>query len=117
MMQVPVVSQLSVCFFNDLNDYVSDKIKKKRKIKQNSLTKVSENSLKFIWCLLSQSNGATYPGGVAQSFGGVGRNLADGLSHLGVNAFFISAIGKDSHRAGFKAYCHHMVTSKYMTTK
>eukprot|EP00105_Crassostrea_gigas_P002134 XP_011414561.1 PREDICTED: pseudouridine-metabolizing bifunctional protein C1861.05 [Crassostrea gigas] len=55
-----------------------------------------------------QSNGATYPGGVAQSFGGVGRNLADGLSHLGVNAFFISAIGKDSHRAGFKAYCHHM---------
>lgn len=55
-----------------------------------------------------QSNGATYPGGVAQSFGGVGRNLADGLSHLGVNTFFISAIGKDSHRAGFRAYCHHM---------
>lgn len=100
------------------------KFKKRKKDKTETvkhslinLTKVSENSLKFIWCLLSQSNGATYPGGVAQSFGGVGRNLADGLSHLGVNAFFISAIGKDSHRAGFKAYCHHMVTSKYMTTK
>lgn len=37
MMQVPVVSQLSVCFFNDLNDYVSDKILKKRKIKQKQL--------------------------------------------------------------------------------
>ncbi|XP_062611598.1 uncharacterized protein LOC134273423 isoform X1 [Saccostrea cucullata] len=55
-----------------------------------------------------QSNGATYPGGVDQSFGGVGRNLADGLTRLGVNTLFISAIGKDSHRAGFKSYCSHM---------
>ncbi|XP_078333760.1 uncharacterized protein LOC111122585 [Crassostrea virginica] len=55
-----------------------------------------------------QSNGATYPGGVDQSFGGVGRNLADGLTRLGVKTLFISAIGKDSHRAGFKAYCSHM---------
>ncbi|XP_048726915.1 uncharacterized protein LOC125645446 isoform X2 [Ostrea edulis] len=55
-----------------------------------------------------QSNGATYAGGVDQSFGGVGRNLADGLTRLGVNTLFISAIGKDSHRAGFRAYCSHM---------
>lgn len=55
-------------------------------------------------------NGATYPGSVKQSFGGVGRNIADGLSRLEVETLFISAIGDDSHRAAFEAHCSHMVS-------
>lgn len=75
----------------------------KNLIKPVNLFNISVNNNVF------QSNGATYPGGVDQSFGGVGRNLADGLTRLGVKTLFITAIGKDSHRAGFKAYCSHMV--------
>ncbi|WAR16203.1 PSUG-like protein [Mya arenaria] len=55
-----------------------------------------------------QSNGGTYPGTVKQSFGGVGRNLADGLSRLGVDTLFISAVGNDSHTATFESHCKHM---------
>ncbi|KAK3087607.1 hypothetical protein FSP39_008289 [Pinctada imbricata] len=54
------------------------------------------------------SDGGTYPGSVQQSFGGVGRNVADCLSRLDVNTLFISAIGKDSHNSPFKVYCKHM---------
>ncbi|XP_053382813.1 uncharacterized protein LOC123541332 [Mercenaria mercenaria] len=53
-------------------------------------------------------NGGTYPGTVKQSFGGVGRNIADGLSRLDVDTLFISAIGNDSHRTAFEAHCKHM---------
>ncbi|XP_069105872.1 uncharacterized protein [Argopecten irradians] len=55
-----------------------------------------------------KADGGTYPGGVRQSFGGVGRNLADGLSRVGVDPLFISAVGDDSHRPGFQLYCSHM---------
>ena len=54
-------------------------------------------------------NGGTYPGNVTQSFGGVGRNIADGLTRLGVDTLFISAIGNDSHRTSYEAHCSHMV--------
>ncbi|XP_060572459.1 uncharacterized protein LOC132730522 [Ruditapes philippinarum] len=53
-------------------------------------------------------NGGTYPGHVTQSFGGVGRNIADGLTRLGVDTLFISAIGNDSHRTAYEAHCSHM---------
>jgi pseudouridine-5'-phosphate glycosidase/pseudouridine kinase len=55
-------------------------------------------------------NGGTYPGHVTQSFGGVGRNIADGLTRLGVDTLFISAIGNDSHRTAYEAHCSHMVS-------
>ncbi|KAJ8321975.1 hypothetical protein KUTeg_000446 [Tegillarca granosa] len=55
-----------------------------------------------------KNNGATYPGSVQQTFGGVGRNIADGLSRLGMNPLFLSAIGKDSHCTAYEAYCQHM---------
>ena len=59
-----------------------------------------------------QSNGATYRGHVEQSYGGVGRNIADCLSRLDVNTLFISAVGQDSHTAGYRTYCKHMVNNQ-----
>lgn len=55
--------------------------------------------------------GQTNPGSVCQSFGGVGRNIADCLSRLGHKPLFISAIGKDSHSDAVLNYCKHMDTS------
>ncbi|XP_051237841.1 uncharacterized protein zgc:136858 isoform X1 [Dicentrarchus labrax] len=55
--------------------------------------------------------GQTNPGSVCQSFGGVGRNIADSLSRLGCSPLFISATGADSHSDAVLNYCKHMNTS------
>ncbi|MFT7796753.1 pseudouridine-metabolizing bifunctional protein C1861.05-like [Arapaima gigas] len=55
--------------------------------------------------------GQTNPGSVVQSFGGVGRNIADCLSRLGEVPLFISAIGTDFHSNAILSYCAHMNTS------
>ncbi|XP_073423714.1 uncharacterized protein [Dendrobates tinctorius] len=52
--------------------------------------------------------GQTNPGQVHQSFGGVGRNLADCLSRLGVSPLFISAVGQDDLSDSVFRYCSHM---------
>ncbi|XP_063303670.1 uncharacterized protein LOC134602585 isoform X2 [Pelobates fuscus] len=52
--------------------------------------------------------GQTNPGQVHQSFGGVGRNLADCLSRLGEKPLFISALGQDEHAESLIQYCGHM---------
>ncbi|XP_054845116.1 uncharacterized protein LOC129336129 isoform X2 [Eublepharis macularius] len=52
--------------------------------------------------------GQTNPSTVRQSFGGVGRNLADCLSRLGKAPVFISAMGKDEHSESVLRYCRHM---------
>ncbi|XP_054689087.1 uncharacterized protein LOC129209141 isoform X4 [Grus americana] len=54
--------------------------------------------------------GQTNAGRVRQTFGGVGRNLADCLSRLGLTPLFLSAIGKDEHSESILHYCHHMVS-------
>nr|XP_046249295.1 pseudouridine-metabolizing bifunctional protein C1861.05 isoform X2 [Scatophagus argus] len=55
--------------------------------------------------------GQTNTGSVCQSFGGVGRNIADSLSRLGRKPLFISATGRDSHGDAVFNYCKHMNTS------
>ncbi|XP_076588822.1 uncharacterized protein LOC143321944 [Chaetodon auriga] len=55
--------------------------------------------------------GQTNPGSVCQSFGGVGRNIADSLSRLGRRPLFISATGADSLSDAVFNYCKHMNTS------
>ncbi|XP_068595002.1 uncharacterized protein zgc:136858 [Brachionichthys hirsutus] len=55
--------------------------------------------------------GQTNSGRVCQSFGGVGRNIADSLSRLGQTPLFISATGADSHGEAVFNYCKHMNTS------
>uniref|UniRef100_A0A3Q3QNX8 Carbohydrate kinase PfkB domain-containing protein n=1 Tax=Monopterus albus TaxID=43700 RepID=A0A3Q3QNX8_MONAL len=55
--------------------------------------------------------GQTNPGSVCQSFGGVGRNIADCLSRLGHRPLFVSATGADSHSDAVLNYCKHMDTS------
>ncbi|XP_077325404.1 uncharacterized protein LOC143960560 isoform X2 [Lithobates pipiens] len=52
--------------------------------------------------------GQTNPGQVHQSSGGVGRNLADCLSRLGVGPLFISALGQDEMSHSVLQYCSHM---------
>ncbi|XP_029951701.1 pseudouridine-metabolizing bifunctional protein C1861.05 [Salarias fasciatus] len=52
--------------------------------------------------------GQTNPGSVCQSFGGVGRNIADCLSRLGHRPLFISATGADSNSDAVFSYCKHM---------
>lgn len=56
-----------------------------------------------------QQNGATYPGQVWQSFGGVGRNVTDCLTRLQAHPIFISAVGDDSHAQFLFDACQHMV--------
>ncbi|XP_066580343.1 uncharacterized protein LOC136771750 isoform X2 [Amia ocellicauda] len=55
--------------------------------------------------------GQTNPGSVYQSFGGVGRNIADCLTRLGEHPLFISAIGNDTHADSVLSYCRHMNTT------
>ncbi|NWV33783.1 YOW5 protein, partial [Grantiella picta] len=52
--------------------------------------------------------GQTNAGSVRQTFGGVGRNLADCLSRLGQAPLLLSAVGKDEHLESVLHYCHHM---------
>ncbi|KAM6137596.1 uncharacterized protein FYW35_014046 [Pterocles gutturalis] len=52
--------------------------------------------------------GQTNAGRVRRTFGGVGRNLADCLSRLGMTPLFLSAIGKDEHSESLLHSCHHM---------
>ncbi|KAM3926587.1 uncharacterized protein RB166_009390 isoform 1-T2 [Leptodactylus fuscus] len=52
--------------------------------------------------------GQTNPGQVHQSFGGVGRNLADCMSRLGVRPLFISAVGQDDLSDSVFRFCSHM---------
>lgn len=52
--------------------------------------------------------GQTNPGRVYQTFGGVGRNLADALSRLGTDPLFISAVGSDRLSESVLRYCSHM---------
>ncbi|XP_055365674.1 uncharacterized protein zgc:136858 isoform X3 [Betta splendens] len=61
--------------------------------------------------------GQTNPGSVCQSFGGVGRNIADSLSRLGHRPLFISAMGADSHSEAVLNYCKHINTSAVMRLK
>ena len=53
-------------------------------------------------------NGDTYRGSIKQSLGGVGRNIADGLTRLGHNPVFLSAVGGDSYANLIKMECAHM---------
>ncbi|KAM9753283.1 uncharacterized protein ACNS7B_006624 [Menidia menidia] len=55
--------------------------------------------------------GQTNPGSVCQSFGGVGRNIADSLSRLGHKPLFISATGADANSDAVFNSCKHMNTS------
>nr|XP_034983974.1 pseudouridine-metabolizing bifunctional protein C1861.05-like isoform X2 [Zootoca vivipara] len=57
---------------------------------------------------IAKGGGQTNPSIVRQSFGGVGRNLADCLSRLGKTPFFISVMGKDEHSESVLRYCKHM---------
>eukprot|EP00075_Anas_platyrhynchos_P013880 XP_027303133.1 pseudouridine-metabolizing bifunctional protein C1861.05 isoform X2 [Anas platyrhynchos] len=54
--------------------------------------------------------GQTNAGRVRRTFGGVGRNLADCLSRLGLTPLFLSAVGKDEHSESILHYCQHMVS-------
>ncbi|KAM9311495.1 uncharacterized protein PAF06_009309 [Gastrophryne carolinensis] len=64
------------------------------------IAKAAEDKMEF--------GGQTNPGQVHQSFGGVGRNLADCLSRLGVSPLFISAVGQDDLSQSVLQYCSHM---------
>ena len=59
--------------------------------------------------LSASPHGGTYPGQVKQSFGGVGRNVADCLARLGCNPLFLSAIGKDMYADTLLHQFSHMV--------
>ncbi|XP_078272611.1 uncharacterized protein LOC144603344 isoform X2 [Rhinoraja longicauda] len=55
--------------------------------------------------------GPTNNSNMRQSIGGVGRNLAECLSRLGMNPLFISAVGADRNGDATLRYCCHMDTS------
>ncbi|XP_035686031.1 pseudouridine-metabolizing bifunctional protein C1861.05-like [Branchiostoma floridae] len=55
--------------------------------------------------------GMTNPGTLTQSFGGVGRNIADCMSRLGAMPLLVSAVGNDPHAASFYIYSAHMDVS------
>ena len=61
---------------------------------------------------VTQTNGATYPGRVRVSFGGVGRNVADALSRLRCTPLFVSAIGVDLYAKMFTTEHAYMVRTR-----
>lgn len=50
-----------------------------------------------------------------QSFGGVGRNIADCLSRLGSNPLFVSVLGDDVHASVFISTNKHMVVGRIIS--
>ncbi|XP_061085884.1 uncharacterized protein zgc:136858 [Conger conger] len=54
--------------------------------------------------------GQTNPGSVCQSYGGVGRNIADCMARLGEPALLISAVGADTQGEALLSHCSHMDT-------
>ncbi len=59
-----------------------------------------------------QVRGATIPGSFRQTLGGVCRNIADGLTRLGCQPVFLSAIGQDySSSHPLQEEAAHMVGS------
>lgn len=60
-------------------------------------------------CYAFQTNGMTHRGRMRHSFGGVGRNIADCLSRLGMDPLFISAVGNDWMGKHFRECFTHMV--------
>ncbi|PVD31867.1 hypothetical protein C0Q70_07291 [Pomacea canaliculata] len=71
--------------------------------------KVEENEIKM--------SGATYPGKLYQSFGGVGYNIANCMSRLGSKPLFVSAIGNDIHASSLLSYSTHMDMSGVIQLK
>lgn len=65
--------------------------------------------------LSQQMSGATYPGKLYQSFGGVGYNIANCMSRLGSKPLFVSAIGNDIHASSLLSYSTHMVNAGHIT--
>ncbi|XP_071036915.1 uncharacterized protein [Parasteatoda tepidariorum] len=53
-------------------------------------------------------DGRTLAGQVGSTAGGVGRNLADGMSRLELNPFFISAVGVQEHSQALLSKMRHM---------
>lgn len=49
-------------------------------------------------------SGMTHRGSVRQSYGGVGRNMADALARLGCRPLLVSAVGRDAHARGLTAH-------------
>ncbi|XP_071516798.1 uncharacterized protein [Panulirus ornatus] len=49
-------------------------------------------------------SGMTHRGSVRQSYGGVGRNMADALARLGCRPLLVSAVGRDAHAHGLTAH-------------
>lgn len=45
----------------------------------------------------SQNNADSNPGNISISMGGVGRNIAENLAHLGVNVYLLTAVGDDMY--------------------
>ena len=54
--------------------------------------------------------GMTHKGLVSQSYGGVGRNMADVLARLDCQPLFISALGHDQYSKSFWSDHEHMVS-------
>jgi len=69
----------------------------------------ASSSLLNIVVLCDELDSLTYSGTVRQSYGGVGRNIADCLSRLGLVPLFISKVGQDVAGKAFVDQFKHMV--------
>ena len=56
-----------------------------------------------------QLDGSTHRGRIAQSYGGVGRNVADALARLGHRPHFVSSVGRDQLGSALVSNNQHMV--------
>jgi len=73
--------------------------------------------MEVVCVIVMQTNGATYPGSVRVTFGGVGRNLADALSRLQCTPLFLSAVGVDMYARMFMSEHTYMVRHHQIITK
>ena len=62
-------------------------------------------------CGWKQTDASTHRGRIRQSYGGVGRNLADGLTRLGGRPLFLTAVGDDRQADDLIRHNAHMVVT------
>uniref|UniRef100_A0A3P9L1V8 Pseudouridine-metabolizing bifunctional protein C1861.05 n=1 Tax=Oryzias latipes TaxID=8090 RepID=A0A3P9L1V8_ORYLA len=111
--QAAVTEASSKCVIGkDVTPFILQKVNELtqgKSLQANLQNEIHRLTLESVFYLIQF--GQTNPGSVCQSFGGVGRNIADSLSRLGEAPLFISATGCDANSDAVFNYCKHMNTS------
>ncbi|XP_054161027.1 pseudouridine-5'-phosphate glycosidase-like, partial [Oppia nitens] len=109
MKSTEIINQknLNRCLTSEVSNQSADEEKKEMTMKKKMMEKKKSTPVVIggsIYDIVSDANtkslrldGSTYSGNIRTTLGGVGRNIFDCLSKLGLNPIFISSVGNDSN--------------------